>query len=225
MICIIQARVNSQRLKNKMLKKINKEMIIEWVIKRCKKIKNVNKVVLAIPKKKNQKKLISIGRKLECDIYQGSENNLIKRYHEVLKKYKENFFLRVCADNPFICPEEINHLIKFFKSKKLDYAYNHAPINNSYPDGIGAEISNYNTIQKIMLNAKTKDQKEHVFNYLWQNFGKFRISTIEPKNKFLSKPFLKLDIDYFYQYEVFKKLKINSSMSTSEIIKKIIKSG
>jgi len=64
-----------------------------------------------------------------------------------------------------------------------------------------------------------------VFNYLWQNFGKFRISTIEPKNKFLSKPFLKLDIDYIYQYEVFKKLKINSSMSTSEIIKKIIKSG
>ena len=55
MICIIQARVNSQRLKNKMLKKINKEMIIEWVIKRCKKIKSVNKVVLAIPKKKIKK--------------------------------------------------------------------------------------------------------------------------------------------------------------------------
>ena len=60
MICIIQARENSTRLNNKMLKKINKEYIIEWVIKRCKKIKRVDKVLLAIPNNNKQKKLLNV---------------------------------------------------------------------------------------------------------------------------------------------------------------------
>lgn len=223
MICIIQARVNSTRLNNKMFKKINKEFIIEWVINRCKKIKRVDKVLLAIPNNNKQKRLIKIAKKLNCDVFQGSESNLVKRYYDVLKKYNEKFFLRVCADNPFLCPKEIDHLIKYFKKKKLDYAYNHAPIGNSYPDGIGAEISSFKTLKKIKSFAKKKEQKEHLFNYIWQNLNKFNISTLEPKNKFYNKPFLKLDIDYLHQLRSFKKLKINSSMDSSLIIKKIIK--
>jgi len=100
-----------------MFKKINKEFIIEWVINRCKKIKRVDKVLLAIPNNNKQKRLIKIAKKLNCDVFQGSESNLVKRYYDVLKKYNENFFLRVCADNPFLCPKEIDHLIKYFKKK------------------------------------------------------------------------------------------------------------
>ena len=222
MICIIQARENSTRLNNKMFKKINKEYIIEWVIKRCKKIKGIDKVLLAIPNNNKQKKLIKIAKKLNCDIFQGSESNLVKRYYDALKKYNKKFFLRICADNPFLCPEEIDHLIEFFKKKKLDYAYNHAPIGNSYPDGLGAEIASFETLSKIKNFAKKKEQQEHVFNYVWQNLNKFNISTLEPKNNFYRKPFLKLDIDYLHQLESFQKLKIDSSMESSLIIKKII---
>ena len=40
-IAIIQARMNSSRLPGKMLKKIGKYSIIEWVIKRLKKAKSI----------------------------------------------------------------------------------------------------------------------------------------------------------------------------------------
>ena len=50
MICIIQARINSKRLKKKLLKKINNHKIVEWVLIRASKIKKINKIILAVPK-------------------------------------------------------------------------------------------------------------------------------------------------------------------------------
>lgn len=223
MICIIQARLGSRRLAKKMLMKINNESMIEWVINRCKKIKNVDKILLALPDDKKQKELVNIGKRLNCEIFFGSNTNLINRYYDALKKYKQKQFIRVCADNPFLCSEEIDHLINFFYKKKLDYAYNHAPIRNSYPDGLGAEISTLKTLKKIKKYAKTKSEKEHIFQYLWNNEEKFKISTLEPKDKYYCKPFLKLDIDYKQQLNFFKKIKIDSSMKSKKIIKKIMK--
>ena len=111
----------------------------------------------------------------------------------------------------------------FFRKNRFDYVYNHRPIDNSYPDGLGGEISNLKTLNKIYTKAKSKSHKEHMFNYLLENKKKFRVGTLEPKNKLLKKPFLKLDIDYEQQLNFFKKIKINPDMSTISIIKKIIK--
>ena len=52
-IAIIQVRMKSSRLPGKMLKKIGKYSIIEWVIKRLKMVKSVDKIILATTKKKS----------------------------------------------------------------------------------------------------------------------------------------------------------------------------
>jgi len=224
MLCIIQARLGSTRLKNKLCLKINQHKLIEWVLIRSKKIKKITKVVLAVPNKKSQKPLIDIAKKYDCDFYLGSENNLIKRFLDILKYYKQKKFIRLCADNPFLCHKEIDNLISFFHKKKVDYAYNHRPINNSYPDGLGAEISNLKTLLNIKSMARTKAHKEHLFNSLLENPSRFKIATMEPKNKYYRKPFLRLDIDFINQLNSFKKLNINPYMDSASIIKKILKS-
>ena len=40
------------------------------------------------------------------------------------------------CDNPFVDPCEVDYLVDFFRIGKYDYAYNHIPVNNSYPDGL-----------------------------------------------------------------------------------------
>jgi spore coat polysaccharide biosynthesis protein SpsF len=222
MICIIQARTTSTRLKNKILQKINNESIIEWVIKRAKKIKSVKKIILAIPKNSKQKKLITIAKKHKCEVFMGSENNVVKRFYDLLKKLKTKDFLRICSDNPFICHEEIEHLIRYYKKNKLDYAFNTGQDAIFYVDGVGAEISNVKTLKKISNKAKSKEEKEHVFLYLKNNLKKFKISKLKPLNNFYNKPYLKIDVDYLNQLKFFQKLKINSSMKSTSIIKKIL---
>jgi len=223
MICIIQARIGSARLKEKLVKKIGGHTIIEWVIKRAKKIKGVDLVVVVIPKSNEQIKLVKIVKKIKCEIFEGSEKNLVNRFYYALKKYNHKNFIRICADNPFICHKEIDHLVKFYKKNKYDYVYNYGPVNSSYPDGIGAEISNLITLSKIKKLAKSKSEQEHLFEIIKKYPKKFKKSSLEPKDKFFKKPFLKLDIDYQEQLSFFNKVNLKIDMSTKKIINQILK--
>ena len=51
-IAIIQSRMGSSRLPGKMLKKIGNYSVIEWVVRRLKKTKSVDKIILATSKNK-----------------------------------------------------------------------------------------------------------------------------------------------------------------------------
>ena len=50
---IVLARLRSKRLKNKMLKKIDGKRIIDFFIKRLKKCKKIDEIILATSNKKN----------------------------------------------------------------------------------------------------------------------------------------------------------------------------
>ena len=52
-ILIIQSRYNSSRLPGKILMKYHNETLLSILIKRLKRLKNVNKIVVAIGKDKN----------------------------------------------------------------------------------------------------------------------------------------------------------------------------
>ena len=63
-IGIIQARVNSTRLEKKMLLPIGNHNLIEWVIKRIKKTKRLDEIILATTKKNEDNILIDISKKI-----------------------------------------------------------------------------------------------------------------------------------------------------------------
>ena len=57
-------------------------------------------------------------KKLNINIFRGSENNLIKRYYLAAKKYNLNYIVRLPADNPLPDFKEIDKLIYFHMKKK-----------------------------------------------------------------------------------------------------------
>ena len=119
-IAIIQARMNSTRLPGKMLKKIGNHLIIEWVIKRLKKTKSINKIILATSKKKIDQKFKTISKNLGINFFAGSEKDVLGRLVCSVSDFEKANIIRICADNPFIEPKEINNLISFYKKKNYD---------------------------------------------------------------------------------------------------------
>ena len=77
-LVIIQARYDSTRFPGKILKKINGKSILEIIILRIKKRKQVEKIVVATTKEKNDNKIIDQIRKLNIDIYRGSTKNVLQ---------------------------------------------------------------------------------------------------------------------------------------------------
>ena len=216
----IQARLNSKRLNNKIFKKINDIPIIEWVNYRVKQIKNADEIIFLIPENKSNLYLKNYLIDKKIDFFTGPENNVLKRFFLAAKKYNAKKIVRICCDNPFICPKEIEKLISFFLRNRYDYAFNHKPLGNDYPDGLGAEIVNFSTLKRIYRNAIKQNHKEHIFNYILDNYTRFKIGTFNA-SKLISKNYmLKLDIDTLDDLKKFDNLNISPLMSTCELIEK-----
>ena len=222
-VAIIQTRTGSRRFPNKVLKKILNKTLIDWVLSRTKKAKKLTKIVLATTRHKKDDILVTIARKKKVFIYRGDEKNVLKRYFDAAKLYKADLIVRICSDNPFVDPNQIDLLIKKFYTKNFEYAFNHQNrMNTYYADGFGAEILTFNALKKVYLMAKSKSQKEHVTKYIWDNITKFRILPIKsPKN--LAYPKFKFDINTPKDYRLIKyftkKFKIKINTKAEEIIK------
>lgn len=64
MDCIlVQARTGSKRLKNKVLKKINRRTILENLIIRLKKVKKIKNIIVLTTKKKEDDSIINLLKK------------------------------------------------------------------------------------------------------------------------------------------------------------------
>jgi spore coat polysaccharide biosynthesis protein SpsF len=192
---IIQARLGSKRLPNKMLCKLGNYSIIEWVIIRLKKSNLANSIILATTNNKEDDALVSIAKDLGIKVFRGNEHNVLKRIYHAANKAKSNIVVRVCADNPFIDAAIVDKLISFFLSKELDYAFNHQPkLNCNISDGFGAEVFNISLLRRLNEIVVTQLEKEHATLYIWNNIESFVVESV-PVPQELAFRDLKFDID------------------------------
>jgi spore coat polysaccharide biosynthesis protein SpsF len=215
---IVQARMGASRLPGKMLLPLHGIPIAEWVFRRVQKAELINNILFAIPRTPDNDTLNAFLEKMGAMVYRGSEDDVIERFYFAAKSVNATHVVRVCADNPFIAGAEIDQLVQFYFKSSCDYAYNHIPKNNCYPDGIGAEIVSFQVLKRINDQAKDPRQREHIFNFIWDNPGKFEILTFDPADERLAHPDIKLDIDTQRDYEKLCKMKVNIEMEAFEIV-------
>ena len=119
--------------------------------------------------------------------------------HGAAAAHGADLVVRVCADNPLIWGGEIDNLIRFYQREhtagNCDYAYNHIPRNNLYPDGLGAEIVSFELFTKAMNEATLPAHREHCLSYIVDNPELFAIRTFDPLDPALHHPEMKLDMD------------------------------
>ena len=199
-IAVIQARMNATRLPNKMMLSLHGIPIIDWVTKRVKKSELLNDFIVAIPDTKADDILANYLQTNKINVFRGSPDDVLGRIYQAAAGFCPHFVVRVCADNPLVSPNEIDNLINFYYTNKCDYAYNHIPLNNTYPDGLGAEIFSFKLLEEIEKNAKEKSHREHCCNYIKENPDLYKIATFNPKDEAIAFPNLKLDIDTFEDY-------------------------
>lgn len=201
-IATIEARLNSKRLPKKHLLKINKKNVIEILIDRLKKIKNIDKIVLATTTNKIDSQLIKIAKKNKIGFYRGSEENVLERVTKAAKKYRADAILQVSGDAPIIDYELAEYEISMFKLNKVDVFTNYW---NSFPRGVCHPIIKYSSLLKSLKNARSMDDFEHVTNYIFNNQKKFKILYfLAPKEYF--EPKLRFVLDEYDDYEFLKKI-------------------
>ena len=132
-VAIIQARMGSTRLPGKSSHLLAGISILEHIINRLQEVLEIDRIQLATTQAKTETPLIEIAKNLNIPVFQGSEDNLLKRFIDCAKFYKLNTVIRLTADCPLIDPYlvkdffnyQLNKNLDYWKNKKYPYNYHH----------------------------------------------------------------------------------------------------
>ncbi len=194
-LAIVQARMGSTRFPGKMLANLDEIPLLEWVLRRLARAITLDQIVLATSDNDNDNALANIAVKLGVKVYRGSETDVLSRFVGAANMCNAVNVVRICADNPFIDPCEVDRLVNFFVSHQCDYACNHQDrLGSSYADGFGAEIFTVETLKKIDTLATEPRHREHATLYLWDYADTFNLKSVKAPNH-LAFPELRFDVD------------------------------
>lgn len=171
-IAIIQARMGSVRLPNKVMKKVCDKPLIGCLLARVSKSKFIEKLILATSVSVNNDSLVTYVESLGFDVFRGSEQDVLKRFYLASQKYKASTVIRITGDCPFVDPNLIDSLIEEYFKSGADYASNTLP--PTYPDGLDVEVFSFSSLKRAHENAIILSDREHVTQYI-RNSGQFRI--------------------------------------------------
>ena len=181
---IVQARLGSSRLPNKVLKKINKKETILILLERLSKAKR-------ILNKNNYK------------VFRGDEHNVLKRYYNCAKKFDLKNILRITGDNPLVDPKLVDKIMTIYKKNNFDYVSNVE--KRTFPKGLDIEVFSFKALEIAYHKANNKFDREHVTPYLKRK--KFKRYNYSNKEDF-SKIRVTLDTidDFFLIEKIFSKI-------------------
>ncbi|WP_165078561.1 MULTISPECIES: NTP transferase domain-containing protein [unclassified Desulfovibrio] len=217
-VAIVQARLGSSRLPLKSLLTLRGTPIIDWVTQRLSRARRLDGLIVAVPDTKLDRVLYEHLERLGVPVMAGPEEDVLARFTQAAKQADAGLVVRVCADNPCIWGEAVDRLVEFYRKGGCEYAYNHIPRGNLWPDGLGAEILSRELLDELDSRAKLPSQREHCLNYIWDNAGSYRIATFDPEEPWLRRPDLKLDVDSAEDFRRLALLPLSPAMDAREII-------
>jgi len=166
-IAIIQARMGSSRLPNKVMFKLGNKasVLIGLLLSRLTQAKLIDEIVLASSTNKENDPLCDYVSALGYRVFRGGENDVLKRFSQAAVKYQANTIVRITGDTPLIDAEICDKLIEFHHRKNADYSY----LSEHFCEGVDCEVITLNALLAADKNAKKASEREHVTLYTYNN--------------------------------------------------------
>ena len=120
----IEARMTSNRLPGKVILKVRKKTLLEYLVERLRKVQEIDDIILCTTKNKTDDVLVNIAKGLNIKYFRGSENNVLKRFIDCAKENSITNIVRITADCPLIDPQLIDKCLQIHIDKKLESGKN-----------------------------------------------------------------------------------------------------
>jgi len=216
-ICIVQCRVTSTRLPNKVLMKLGKDgkTIAEYVFERLSMAKCIDRTIFAIPDSKENDILNDFLIQKGIPVFRGSEDDVLARFHYCLEQYPSDIVVRATCDNPLVDWQHIQPMIDILLSDNCDYVS-----CNGFALGAGVEVCKAAALETAFHNATTHAEHEHVMPHLYHHPDIFKLGTLCSEDQKQSEYRLTVDCkeDFELMTCIYNALYEGSPIPTSEAI-------
>jgi spore coat polysaccharide biosynthesis protein SpsF (cytidylyltransferase family) len=201
---IIQARLSSQRLLNKVIRPIFMDKsILDIIIMRLKKMNSHLPIIIATGDFEKNKELFSYASQNNILFFSGSEDDVLERFIQCSKEFKLQKVLRVCADNPFLDYQLAENLISISLSGGYDYvsySVNNKPAILSHY-GFFSEAVSYNGLVKAHSKSANDSDKEHVTPYIYNHPEEFSLMLKQAPIEITNEEKIRLTVDTETDFE------------------------
>jgi spore coat polysaccharide biosynthesis protein SpsF len=170
-VAIIQARMASSRLPDKVLLDIHGRPMLVWVVERTRRAKRVDQVVVATTDSAADDPVADCCERSGSPFYRGSESDVLDRYYQAAGRYGADVIVRITADCPLIDPDLIDDTLEVFTNEGLDFATNRLPPpwGRTYPIGMDTEVFSYAALDRAWKETDQSYQREHVTPYFYED--------------------------------------------------------
>jgi glutamate-1-semialdehyde 2,1-aminomutase len=166
-VAIVQARMGSTRLPNKVMKPIGGVPMIEVLLARLARASNVHQIVVATSLAPRNQPLEDHVKALGYPCYRGSEDDVLDRYLQAARSVNADVVVRITGDCPLVDPVLVDEVIHRFQAAHVDYFSNTAP--PSFPDGLDIEVFTLAALEQAARETSKPFDHEHVTPYLREN--------------------------------------------------------
>jgi len=177
---IIQARMDSSRLPNKILLPFYRDKcILDLLICKLRQIPDT-KIIVATSVSPNNDVIEQFCKKNDINCYRGSENDVIQRFIDAAETFNAEKIIRVCSDNPFLELSAIQRLVDIAQHSSADYIsfnINGTPSIKTH-FGFWTEYTTLSALKKTKQATEEPLYHEHVTNYIYTHPDEFIIEWI-----------------------------------------------
>lgn len=179
-LTIIQARMGSTRLPEKVLAPIDGYPMLWHVLNRLADIPLIDKMVVATTDLSTDDPIASFCQKAGFQWFRGNEADVLDRFYRAAHRYGADSIVRITGDCPLIDPRIVEKVINVYRDGKWDYVSN--TIERTFPDGLDVEVFSFSALEEAWQKTTLMSEREHVTPYIWKNRECFKQAQVTQKN-------------------------------------------
>lgn len=207
-VAIIQARMGSTRLPGKVMMPMGEETVLDKVVKRTKRSRLVNSVVVATSDTPQDDCIASHCKDRGWICFRGSEHDVLSRYRDAATMANADVIVRITADCPLTDPDLVNlHVHRMLMSmNSVDIVTN--MMEETYPLGLAVEVFPKDVLDRCSRLSTTNELREHVTTLVYEKKDLFIVNNIVDS---IDRSWMRMTLDYqsdlILLQEIFNKFK------------------
>jgi spore coat polysaccharide biosynthesis protein SpsF len=197
-VILIQARVKSTRLPQKVLLHIEDKLLIEHVIERLKKVTIPQATLICTSTHPDDRVLIEIAGRHKIGWFAGSEEDVLERFIQAAEKSRADVIVRTTGENPLVDPPYLDRAVREHLERGAEYTS-----VEGLPSGVRAEVIDTPALKKAHQMADNPQKSEYMTLYFREDF--FKVHSIEAEET-LKRPQYRLTVDTPQDLELMRQI-------------------
>ena len=178
-LIIVQARMNSERLPGKVLKKVLGKPLLKYEIERLKRVRSAGGVLVATGDDGSNDAIADFCRAEKVTFFRGPEEDVLSRFYGAAKEHSAETIVRVCADSPLVDPAVTEKTLRHFQKNPGRFDYVSNVLRRTYPRGLDCEVFSFKALEEAHREAREKSEREHVTPFIYNHPERYRLGGVE----------------------------------------------